>query len=54
MTNKQVPRYETGFLGYGNDKTEHCWDIFVAKIQYKVLPDAFVFHVKHPRGYWQN
>ena len=52
VTNKRVPRYDTRFLGYGNDKTEHCREIFTAKIKYKVLPDAFVFHVQHPRGDW--
>jgi hypothetical protein len=54
VTNKRVPRYDTRFLGYGNDKTEHCREIFAAKIKYKVLPDAFVFHVQHPRGDWLN
>ena len=52
VTNKRVPRYDTGFLGYGNDKTEHCREIFVAKMKYKVLPDAFVFHMAHPRRDW--
>ena len=45
VTNKRVPRYDAGFLGYGNDKTEHCREIFAAKMKYLVLPDAFVFHV---------
>ena len=52
VTNKRVPRYDAGFLGYGNDKTEHCREIFAAKIKYMVLPEAFVFHMNHPRGDW--
>ena len=54
VTNKRVPRYDTGFLGYGNDKTEHCLEVYKARMEFLVLPESFVFHVEHPRGEWQN
>lgn len=52
VASKRLPRYDASFVGYGNDKTEQCLELFVAKVKFKVLPEAFVFHVTHPPGNW--
>ena len=54
VTNKRVPRYDTSFVGYGNDKTQHCREIYAARMKFLVLPSAFLFHVSHPRGEWTS
>jgi hypothetical protein len=53
VANKSVPRYDTRFVGYGNDKTGQCLEVHAAGMRYRVLPRAFVFHVSHPFGEWQ-
>jgi len=52
VANKRIPRYDVNFLGYGNDKTGQCYEVWKAGIKYKVLHFAFVFHMDHPRGDW--
>ncbi len=36
VANKRVPRYDASFLGYGNDKTGQCYELWRAGIAYKV------------------
>mmetsp|Transcript_27576 Transcript_27576/g.65702 ORF Transcript_27576/g.65702 Transcript_27576/m.65702 type:complete len:566 (+) Transcript_27576:91-1788(+) len=52
VAQKGVVRYDVNFLGYGNDKTEHCYEVWKSGMKYIVLPFAFVFHQDHPRGGW--
>ena len=41
LANKRVPRYDTSFLGYGNDKTGQCYELWRAGIAYKVCVCVF-------------
>ena len=43
VANKRVPRYDASFVGYGDDKVQHCGEIHVSNMTYKVLPEAFYF-----------
>uniref|UniRef100_A0A7S4PPK2 Glycosyltransferase family 18 catalytic domain-containing protein n=1 Tax=Guillardia theta TaxID=55529 RepID=A0A7S4PPK2_GUITH len=52
VANKRIPRYESAFVGYGNDKTGQCYEVWRSRMKYKILPDCFVFHMDHPRGDW--
>jgi hypothetical protein len=52
VANKRIPRYNATFVGYGNDKTSQCYELWRAGFRYVVLPYAFVFHMDHPRGEW--
>jgi|LauGreDrversion2_3_1035106.scaffolds.fasta_scaffold1287354_1 hypothetical protein len=33
VANKRIPRYNVTFLGYGNDKTEQCYEVWRAGIK---------------------
>jgi hypothetical protein len=49
-----VPRYDTRYVGYGNDKVQHAISMGKAGFKFKVVPEAFVIHVDHQPGEWQK
>jgi len=53
-TNEQdVPRYDARFIGYGNDKMSHIYELALSGFSFKVLPNKYVLHIAHASAKWR-
>jgi hypothetical protein len=48
------PLYDERFIGYGNDKSAHAYELAAAGFRFFVLPDPFVIHKDHPSPAWRS
>lgn len=49
---RTAPRYDERFVGYGNDKVSHAYELFLARFRFVVLPNVFLIHMEHPPPQW--
>lgn len=47
VVNKDVPIYDTRFVGFGWNKVSHIMELAVQGYQFEVLPNAFIVHMPH-------
>uniref|UniRef100_A0A8D8SAD0 Glycosyltransferase-like protein LARGE2 n=1 Tax=Cacopsylla melanoneura TaxID=428564 RepID=A0A8D8SAD0_9HEMI len=47
VAHRDLPRYDTRFVGFGWNKVSHIMQLFVSNYQFFVLPDAFIIHLPH-------
>eukprot|EP00026_Physarum_polycephalum_P011009 Phypoly_transcript_11200.p1 GENE.Phypoly_transcript_11200~~Phypoly_transcript_11200.p1 ORF type:complete len:366 (+),score=38.93 Phypoly_transcript_11200:29-1126(+) len=51
---KFCPLFDERFVGYGNDKSSHAYELAVAGFKFTVLPDPFIIHKNHPSPAWRS
>jgi len=51
---KLCPLFDERFIGYGNDKSSHAYELAVAGFTFTVLPDPFIIHKNHPTPAWRE
>mmetsp|Transcript_13887 Transcript_13887/g.44486 ORF Transcript_13887/g.44486 Transcript_13887/m.44486 type:complete len:715 (+) Transcript_13887:44-2188(+) len=51
---KDAPAYDDKFVGYGQDKVSHAYELSLADYRFVVLPDVFVIHLDHPVPKWRS
>jgi len=47
------PLFDERFIGYGNDKSSHSYELAVAGFKLIVLPEPFIIHKNHPSPAWR-
>lgn len=48
------PLFDERFIGYGNDKSSHTYEVAIAGFKFLVLPDPFIIHKDHPSPAWRS
>lgn len=48
------PLFDERFVGYGNDKSSHAYELAVAGFKFTVLPEVFIIHKNHPSPGWRS
>ena len=47
VVKKDVPKYDTRFVGFGWNKVSHIMELAVQGYEFEVLPNAFIVHMPH-------
>ncbi|KAL1459095.1 hypothetical protein WDU94_011103 [Cyamophila willieti] len=47
VAHRDLPRYDTRFVGFGWNKVSHIMELYASNYQFFVLPDAFIIHLPH-------
>ncbi|MCL4113662.1 UNVERIFIED_CONTAM: hypothetical protein GTU68_067369 [Idotea baltica] len=47
VVKKDVPAYDTRFVGFGWNKMSHIMELHVIGYEFVVLPNAFIVHMPH-------
>lgn len=47
VTRRDVPRYDTRFVGFGWNKVSHAMELHARNYTFLVLPQAFIIHLPH-------
>jgi hypothetical protein len=47
------PLFDERFIGYGNDKSSHTYELAANNFAFTVLPDSFIIHKDHPEPNWR-
>ncbi|KAF2358192.1 hypothetical protein FHG87_011053 [Trinorchestia longiramus] len=47
VVHKDVPLYDTRFVGFGWNKVSHIMELHVLEYEFLVLPNAFIIHTPH-------
>lgn len=53
LRRQQSPRYDEDFIGYGNDKASHAYELQAAGFRFVVAPDSFIIHRDHGEPAWR-
>ncbi|CAB4027837.1 LARGE xylosyl- and glucuronyltransferase 2, partial [Paramuricea clavata] len=47
VVKKDIPKYDTRFVGFGWNKVSHVMEVAVQGFEFEVLPNAFIVHMPH-------
>lgn len=51
---QDCPLYDERFIGYGNDKSSHAYELAAAGFHFLVIPEPFIIHKDHPTPPWRS
>lgn len=53
LRREECPWYDENFIGYGNDKASHAYELQAARFRFLVAPDSFIIHRDHGEPAWR-